>query len=351
MNNYSRFLTTLFIAYFALVQAQTTLILQPDGADGKDAVVDSRVPNHSTPTHPDFMAYDWTVQGVPTTGRSLVDFDLSSIPDSATILSAKLSLYGTVSPNGNGTHSSLSGDNTCLIQMVTSPWDEQTVNWNNQPTTSTLHQVMLNGPVDQPQDFLDLDVTNIVRLMYQDPSTYQGFMLKLVTEDYYRRMVFGSSDFDDPTKRPKLEIVYEVNGTGGSGGSGGGNGGVIIGGGGPDWPGSGTDSPTPSGTSTSGGSSDTFSPAKVAMPNVFTPNGDGSNDSFHAIFFENIASAELILINRWGEVVFSTTDLSQKWNGELNGREANEGTYFFKLVYTDMKGESLIQNGSFQLVR
>lgn len=58
------------------------------------------------------------------------------------------------------------------------------------------------------EDILDIDVTELVTDMYNDPANSFGFMLKLVNEDFYRRRLFASSDTDDPTHYPKLEICY-----------------------------------------------------------------------------------------------------------------------------------------------
>jgi gliding motility-associated-like protein len=57
----------------------------------------------------------------------------------------------------------------------------------------------------------------------------------------------------------------------------------------------------------------------IYIPNTFTPNGDGLNDYFHA---EGISwepgTYEMIIYNRWGNIVYQTTDPSQYWNGGYN---------------------------------
>lgn len=52
------------------------------------------------------------------------------------------------------------------------------------------------------------------------------------------------------------------------------------------------------------------------MPNAFTPNEDGTNDLFGPVM-EGIDedSYEFFIVNRWGETVFYTKDIDQKWNG------------------------------------
>lgn len=72
----------------------------------------------------------------------------------------------------------------------------------------------------------------------------------------------------------------------------------------------------------------------VFIPNVFTPNGDGINDSYEVVFVGNGFSLQeysMEVINRWGKPVFSTNDPESKW--EAN--HENEGTYFVIITYQD----------------
>jgi gliding motility-associated-like protein len=61
------------------------------------------------------------------------------------------------------------------------------------------------------------------------------------------------------------------------------------------------------------------------VPNIFTPNGDGSNDNFE---IRNLpANAKLIVTNRWGKQVFSSSNYQNDWNGN----DAIDGVYFYQL--------------------
>ncbi len=61
------------------------------------------------------------------------------------------------------------------------------------------------------------------------------------------------------------------------------------------------------------------------VPNIFTPNGDGSNDSFE---IRNLpANAKLVVTNRWGKQVFSSNNYQNDWNGN----DAIDGVYFYQL--------------------
>lgn len=85
----------------------------------------------------------------------------------------------------------------------------------------------------------------------------------------------------------------------------------------------------------------------VQVYNVFTPNGDGINDYFR-IPYDGHASYELIVYDRWGMRMYSTTNPQDKgWNGITpDGKEAVEGVYFYSLKIGDN-----LQNGSFTLLR
>jgi gliding motility-associated-like protein len=69
------------------------------------------------------------------------------------------------------------------------------------------------------------------------------------------------------------------------------------------------------------------------LPNVFTPNGDQRND-FFTPFPETVNSAESIdikIFNRWGELMFETTDPMINWDGknQQNNKDCPDGTYFY----------------------
>ena len=68
----------------------------------------------------------------------------------------------------------------------------------------------------------------------------------------------------------------------------------------------------------------------IEMPNVFSPNGDGSNDRFIPLK-DTGATGLLEVYNRWGQLVFSTRSLAQGWDGA----DAPDGTYFFVVTPDD----------------
>lgn len=191
--------------------SQTTLVLQPDANNGKDALLHglSSEVNTNYGNNTQLSANAWTFNGSVGTVRSVLEFDLSSIPPGAIVTSAELSLYGIGNNSGFGGHSTLSGTNEAWIQRITSSWNESTVTWNSQPSSTTLNQVSLVASVGSDDDYLDMDVTALVQDMV-NLGNY-GFLLRLQTEQHYRRLNFGSSDHPDASLRPKLLVTYKSN--------------------------------------------------------------------------------------------------------------------------------------------
>jgi gliding motility-associated-like protein len=88
----------------------------------------------------------------------------------------------------------------------------------------------------------------------------------------------------------------------------------------------------------------------IYVPNVFTPNGDNTNDNFY-ISTQHAAAIEVIILNRWGNVMHEITTLDGVWNGDVNGKQADDGVYFFKYKVTSLYGEEIIGHGNITLIR
>lgn len=90
---------------------------------------------------------------------------------------------------------------------------------------------------------------------------------------------------------------------------------------------------------------------EITVPNVFTPNDDGSND----VFFLDVkyhTNIELTILNRWGNLVFEGSGINPVWNGKTsNGNLVAEGVYFYKYTVTAVDGEIIEGHGFVQLIR
>jgi hypothetical protein len=160
-------------------------------------------------TH-DIPLATWTNGGLPLTIRSLLKFDLSGIPQSATIVSATLYLYSYPAPllNGNFTDANFGTNNSMTVQRAASNWSPSTVTWFNQPAGASQGQVSVPHTASSSLD-LNLDVTTMVSSMVNNNANY-GFLMKLQNEVTYTSRIFVSSwSTTYAAKRPKLVIVYE----------------------------------------------------------------------------------------------------------------------------------------------
>ncbi|MDB5125477.1 MAG: hypothetical protein JWP94_3606 [Mucilaginibacter sp.] len=68
---------------------------------------------------------------------------------------------------------------------------------------------------------------------------------------------------------------------------------------------------------------------KIIIPNTFSPNGDGVNDSWEIEALETYPESSLIVFNRYGQQVFKSTGYSKPWKGIYNGKPLPGGTYYY----------------------
>ncbi len=191
-----------------------TLTLQPGPDEGQNTLVTSDLyAALNLNGNPDINAGAWTygAQGGGTgIARTYLKFiGLDGMPDSAIIISAKLSLYGISSgvaaPQGNSTDI----DNSAWIKRLTSDWNPDSVTWNNKPSEIDLHKVSVPASTSVwNNDALDLDVTQLVDDLLNENN--YGFVLEQQTEEVYRTMSFASCKVADPAKWPKLVVVYKI---------------------------------------------------------------------------------------------------------------------------------------------
>lgn len=72
----------------------------------------------------------------------------------------------------------------------------------------------------------------------------------------------------------------------------------------------------------------------LIIPNAFTPNADGINDKFEVLTKCPLRKFQLSIYNRFGELVFTSTDSKAYWDGRHKGQFASDiGTYYFQLKY------------------
>lgn len=89
----------------------------------------------------------------------------------------------------------------------------------------------------------------------------------------------------------------------------------------------------------------------INMGNVFTPNNDGVNDFFVPINYKHVQEYRLLILNRWGTVIFESTDIEIGWDGTIHGEDASESVYFWKVDYAGVDENNNTIQGSLTLVR
>jgi gliding motility-associated-like protein len=92
-------------------------------------------------------------------------------------------------------------------------------------------------------------------------------------------------------------------------------------------------------------------PCQLFIPNAFTPNGDGMNDNFRPKANCKTEKYELMIYNRWGQVVFTTRNQYNFWDGKLKNKDAPAGSYIYMLKYKFPSQDFKKANGSILLIR
>jgi gliding motility-associated-like protein len=87
---------------------------------------------------------------------------------------------------------------------------------------------------------------------------------------------------------------------------------------------------------------------KIYIPKSFTPNNDDINDIFE-VYGNGIANYNMIIFNRWGEIIYSNTN--QGWDGKFKNNEAQDGIYTYKVMVEDFKRKQHYLSGEVSLIR
>ena len=85
----------------------------------------------------------------------------------------------------------------------------------------------------------------------------------------------------------------------------------------------------------------------IGIPNIFTPNNDGTNDTFSP-FGENFSLQEIVIFNRWGQQIYSSRI---PWDGMIGGEDATSSTYFYIIKIIDANDEIQVFKGNVSLFR
>jgi len=188
--------------------ADKTLILQP-GSEGKNAYIDQFESNKNFSSDPYLILYSgplWTSSDFHR-NRIFMDFNLSSVPQTAVVKEAYLYLYHDYVPNPEPHYDVNQGPAIITVKRITQRWDKTGVKWSNQPKYTDLNQVKYTT-LGTPAEDLKIDVTALTQDYVNKPDSSFGYRVILL-DDNGGLLKFASCNHPDSLVRPKLEIIYK----------------------------------------------------------------------------------------------------------------------------------------------
>ena len=95
--------------------------------------------------------------------------------------------------------------------------------------------------------------------------------------------------------------------------------------------------------------------SKFAIPNVFSPDGDGVNDTFKPLTTLELADYELVVYNRWGKKIFQSNIPEEGWDGTINAKASPSDVYIWtlkgRILFCDIGEDLLFRRGDVTLLR
>lgn len=91
----------------------------------------------------------------------------------------------------------------------------------------------------------------------------------------------------------------------------------------------------------------------IWVPNTFTPNSNGNNDVFTPVFsgISYVKDYKMMIFDRWGMLLFTTTDPYQGWNGQYKNNPVQMDTYVYKIFVEDLNGNTHYFIGGVNLIK
>jgi gliding motility-associated-like protein len=88
----------------------------------------------------------------------------------------------------------------------------------------------------------------------------------------------------------------------------------------------------------------------IYIPNTFTPDENDVNNFFYA-YAGNVKEFEMLIFNRWGELIWKGENLLSQWDGKYKGVICQDGTYIWKVTYIDFSENKKVLTGHVNLIR
>jgi len=194
-----------------------TLVLQPGPDEGKDAMISNLDAEKNFGDYKYFEATFITepVLTVMRSNRSLIWFNMNSLPKSATIKKVTLQLHYDLPVPFDPVYLTDTDPSTgivrygAVLQQIVEPWEEGKVTWNTQPKTIEANQVFI-FPFNLNVNFITVDVTSLYVPIQEIAAPNYGMFFKLWPTERFPGFRFASSDFPDEKMRPKLTLYYTL---------------------------------------------------------------------------------------------------------------------------------------------
>ncbi|WP_147313799.1 PKD domain-containing protein [Deminuibacter soli] len=90
---------------------------------------------------------------------------------------------------------------------------------------------------------------------------------------------------------------------------------------------------------------------EIYVPSAFSPNHDGKNDVLRPIPVGVQRLVYFRVFDRWGNLIFSTSEINKGWDGQVKGQPALSGTYVYTVEGIDYKNAVIVRKGTFVLIR
>jgi hypothetical protein len=158
-----------------------------------------------------------SVLTVMRSNRSLIAFNLDTLPKSAVIKKVLLTLRYDLPIPFDSTYYTTNTSPVAgivwygaVLQQIVEPWEENKVTWNNQPKTIETNQVYI-APFIRNSNMITVDVTKLfVQPSATDIAAYPnyGMLFRTWPVDRFPGFRFASSDYADASMRPMLTIYY-----------------------------------------------------------------------------------------------------------------------------------------------
>ncbi len=193
------------------------IILQPGPEKGKDAMISNLEPEKNFGGHKYFEAtfLSEPVLTVMRSNRSLIFFNLDTIPKSAVIKKVILTLWYDlpipfdssylITTNPAGTANWYGA----VLQQVVEPWEEDKVTWATQPKTIEANQVFIS-PFIRNTNVTEVDVTKLYVPAAEAAAPNYGMMFRLWPAEKFPGFRFASSDYGEAKMRPRLAVWFTL---------------------------------------------------------------------------------------------------------------------------------------------